>query len=71
VVKLGQKVENRMTLYATIPISGLIDGQMGKEQLTMTTQLGSLPTALKRLTVKDFYRLVPDGQKADLKEATQ
>ena len=29
-------------------------------------RFGSTPTAQERYTVKDFYRLVPDGQKADL-----
>ena len=32
----------------------------------MTQKLDSARTAHRRLTVKDFYRLVPDGQKADL-----
>jgi len=34
--------------------------------LIMKKLLSSTPTAQKRYTVKDFYRLVPDGQKADL-----
>ena len=32
----------------------------------MTKILSSIPTSQEQLTVKDFYRLVPDGQKADL-----
>ena len=32
----------------------------------MKNRFGSTPTAQERYTVKDFYRLVPDGQKADL-----
>ena len=32
----------------------------------MKNRLGSAPTVHRRYTVKDFYRLVPDGQKADL-----
>ncbi|MBI1928520.1 Uma2 family endonuclease, partial [Candidatus Poribacteria bacterium] len=32
----------------------------------MKNRFGSTPTTQERYTVKDFYRLVPDGQKADL-----
>ena len=29
-------------------------------------KLHAVPTARELITIKDFYRLVPDGQKADL-----